>query len=342
MSTGIFVGYEKYIVDGFHVVLSGLTSTYSVWIAGLFTACLTGYITYKGYETLAGRLSRPVEDVIWDVARMSIIMMFVTNAGGYLDMVVAAVNGIRDGFSGDASIWATLDTVWEKTQHLAESLYMQDDPGITGVPVKGVLAETFVWGGVFVLVCATAIVNIIAELVLMLMGVTAPIFIFFLMWGWLRPMFNNWLQTIFSCLLTTLLTGLALQVVMNYINIVIKAATEQAAVTNIITLAFQVCGAALGAAAIVVLMFKLASTLAGASANLIAHGMVSAGLNSLFPKPGKSGSTHNAVKNSFERGSNNTNRSSGFGVEKSKSNKAADNRKASIQTMQRINTQRSK
>ena len=48
---------------------------------------------------------------------------FVTNAGGYLDLVSDAITGLRDGFSGDASIWARLDTVWEKAQALGEKLY---------------------------------------------------------------------------------------------------------------------------------------------------------------------------------------------------------------------------
>ena len=86
---------------------------------------------------------------------MLIIMIFVPNAGGYLDLVSNAITGLRDGFSGDASIWVQLDTVWEKAQVLGENLYILDDSSY--VKAKGLLAQFLVWAGVMLLVGITAI-----------------------------------------------------------------------------------------------------------------------------------------------------------------------------------------
>ncbi|WP_143370816.1 type IV secretion system protein, partial [Escherichia coli] len=71
-----------------------------------------------------------------------------------------------------------------KTLHdLDDSEFIKDE---------GTIAELFVWGGTFALMIVTAFVSMVAEITIMLLSVTAPIFIFCLMYGFLRPMFNNW------------------------------------------------------------------------------------------------------------------------------------------------------
>lgn len=65
---------------------------------GLAATSATIYIMWRGYQTLAGKLSTPMEDVMWDIMRMAIILSFVANINGYLDGVIDAVNGIKEGF----------------------------------------------------------------------------------------------------------------------------------------------------------------------------------------------------------------------------------------------------
>lgn len=75
----------------------------------------------------------------------------------------------------------------------------------------------------------TAFVSMIAEVMILLLSITAPIFIFCLMYGFLRPMFNNWLQNIFAAILTILLSSLSLRIVVNYLNSRLALATQGAA-----------------------------------------------------------------------------------------------------------------
>lgn len=264
MSGGLFVGLHDNIIGGFEGVLDGVAATTGGWMAHLFSASVIAlYITWRAYQTMAGKLTRPFEEIVWDVSKMLIIMIFVTNAGGYLDLVSDAITGLRDGFSGDASIWARLDTVWEKAQLLGETLYEYDDSDY--VRLKGAFAEMLVWCGVALLVGITAIINLTAELVLQLMLATAPIFIYCLMWSWFREMFNSWLKTILGCILTTYFTGIGLRVVMNYLDSLLSGATD-ANKANYLTVAVMVFLGALGAAAVMKLASQLAESLAGASA----------------------------------------------------------------------------
>lgn len=271
--SGIFVGLNSHITDGFDSVLNGVAATTGGWMGYLFsTSTIALYLTWRGYQMIAGKLVRPTEEILWDVCRMLFIMMFVTNAGGYLDLVSDAISGLRDGLSGGTSIWERLDTVWEKAQKLGETLYSFDDSNY--VKLKGALSLTLVWCGVGLLVGVTAIINLIAELVMLLMLATAPIFIFCLMWSWFRDMFSNWLKTILGCILTAYFSGIALTVVMNYLDHILDGAKDASA-ANYVTLAVQIFLGTAGAAAVMLLMQKLAESLAGASAQGAANGIAS-------------------------------------------------------------------
>ncbi|MEG9308019.1 type IV secretion system protein [Klebsiella pneumoniae] len=85
--SGIFVGLNSHIMEGFDSVLTSVAADTGGWMAHLFSvAVLSLYITWRAYQTMAGKLVRPFEEIVWDVSRMLIIMIFVTNAGGYLDL----------------------------------------------------------------------------------------------------------------------------------------------------------------------------------------------------------------------------------------------------------------
>jgi type IV secretion system protein VirB6 len=118
----------------------------------------------------------------------------------------------------------------------------------------------------------------VAEIMILLLSITAPIFIFCLMYGILRPMFNNWLQNIFAAILTILLSSLSLRIVVNYLNLVLKKAIKVADNSTLVELGAQVCLAGICAAILVYISAKLASSLAGASATVSMQGMAAMGI----------------------------------------------------------------
>ncbi len=184
MSGGIFVGMDKNIMDGLNAVLEGQSSTYGTLISVIIISSFTLFITYRGYQTLGGKLQTPVEDVVWDVGRMLLITTFVLNRDGWLNAIIVAIEGLKDGISGDDNVWALLDTVWEKAQALGPTLFNLDTS--TYVKVNGGFAEVLVWGGAIVLLLAATFVNLLAEITILLMTTTAPLFIFCLLYGFLK------------------------------------------------------------------------------------------------------------------------------------------------------------
>lgn len=285
MSGGLFVGVEKYLIGGVTDTTKGLMMSYSSMMLGLAATSATIYIMWRGYQTLAGKLSTPMEDVMWDIMRMAIILSFVANAGGYLDGVIDAINGLKEGFSGSDNIWQLLDSVWDKAKVLGKTLHDMDNS--TYIKDEGMTAQFYVWLGIFVLMIVTAFVSIIAEVMILLLSITAPIFFFCLIYGFLRPMFNNWLQNIFSTILTVLFSALSLRITVNYLNLVLKKATDVANNSAIVELGAQVCLAGICAAILVYLSARLAGALAGASATISMQGLAAVGIGAAAFAAGK-------------------------------------------------------
>lgn len=282
---GTFEFIEKQLIGGITQSTSGLMMEYSAMVMELAAASATLYILWRGYQTLAGKLSTPAEDVMWDIMRMAIILSFVANVSGYLDSVIDAIHGLKEGFSGGDNIWQMLDTLWDKAKVLGKTLHDMDNS--TYVKDEGMTAQFYVWLGVFVLMLVTAFVSMIAEVMILLLSITAPIFIFCLIYGFLRPMFNNWLQNIFAAILTVLFSALSLRMVINFMTKILTQSLAGAANANIVELGAQVCLAGICAAILVYLSAKLAGAIAGAGATVSMQGLAAVGIGAAAFGAGK-------------------------------------------------------
>ncbi|MFP9469977.1 type IV secretion system protein [Pectobacterium brasiliense] len=279
MSGGMFVGMNNTITDGLHAVLRGQTSVYGDMVSVIAVSSFTLFVTYRGYQTLAGKLQTPVEDVIWDVGRMLLIMTFVLNLDGWLDLAISSINGLTDGVSGDDNVWVLLDTVWAKAQTIGQKLYQQDDS--TYVKLNGGIAQLLVWGGAIVTLLFGSAVNLLAGIIIVLMTTTAPLFIFCLLYGFLTPMFNNWLKIIFTVILTIMFSALSIRIVINYLNGLLDKAVNFADSANIITLGVQCCVAGVISGIIIWFSAKIANALGGVAVQAALQGAAMSGLREL-------------------------------------------------------------
>lgn len=273
---GTFEYFDQQMMSGLESVTSGQMAQYSSWMMGLAGSAVSVYVLVKGYQTMAGKIQTPLPDLTWDLARLAIIFSFVANLDGYLDSVISAITGLKEGFSGGDSIWQMLDSLLDKTQTLAKTLHDLDDS--TVVKDEGMVAQFCVWIGVMAMMMICAFVSLSAEVIIMLLSISAPVFIFCLAWGALRSMFERWLQNIFGAILTIMFAALSLRIVITYLNNVLTQATAGAQATNIVTLGAQVCLAGFAAAMFIWIAAKLATSLAGASATATLQGMAAMGV----------------------------------------------------------------
>lgn len=172
------------------------------------------YVLWYAFTVLARKQQTPVPDFIWNICRLFIILLFVKNTGGWLSNANQAIDGLKETFAG-GDPWLWMDQLWSKIIAVGKMVWHLDTDTI---PVVGVAAALLTYaGGIFaMLVCA--IVFFSAEITLKILSITAPLFIMCLMFGFLRQMFNNWLQTIFSSLLVFMFAALALRAGMWQLN----------------------------------------------------------------------------------------------------------------------------
>lgn len=276
-STGFFVKFNNTIMDAINKVGDTYQTQYASGIMSLMVGSITLYVLWVGYCALAGKNRTPVDDLVWNLARFAMITAFITNAGGYLTSLSEALQGLKDGFSGGVSVWATLDTLWESTQQLATSVYESDS---SWAPLEGGLGMVLVWAGSMALMLVSSVVFLTADLTMKFMLITAPIFLFCLMFGFLRPMFNNWLQLIFSSILTVLFASIVIHLAVGFqtdMTTQVNAALEQSE-SNIVTIGAMGAVTGLLAAALVSIAAGFAQKLAGAGAEGAIQGMAMAGI----------------------------------------------------------------
>lgn len=262
---GLFVHFHNTVMDALQAATQGKMMAYAGLMATLIQATISLYVLVSGYRIFAGKLQRPIESIIWDLAKMSVILAFMLNLGGYLTLTIDALNGMKDGFasvSGHGSDpWQMLDSMWQSTSDLANKLLQLDDS--TYVKLDGGIGAMLAWAGSLVTTLVSAAVFVIAEITILLMGIVAPIFIFCMLLGFLRQMFNNWLQIIFSSILTVLFATLFIGITITLFNDVLAKANQQADMSNLILLGAQACATGVLAAVLVWLSSKFATQLAG-------------------------------------------------------------------------------
>lgn len=282
---GFFVKFNTTIMDAINKIGETYQAQYASGVMSLIVGSVTLYILWVGYSTLAGKRQTPIPDLVWDLARFAIITAFITNAGGYLTALTAALEGLKDGFSGGTSVWATLDQLWESTQKLATKVYEQDNS--TYVPLEGGIGLFLVWGGSLVLMIFSSVVFLTADLTMKFMLITAPIFIFCLMFGFLRSMFNNWLKLIFSSILTVLFASLVIRLGVEFQADILNQIDSSVESNNIVTMGAM--GGLVGvlAAMLVTIAAGFAQKLAGAGAEGAIQGMAMAGIMKAAKPAGK-------------------------------------------------------
>lgn len=242
-------------------VTAGKSMEYSNTIYSIFGVSISLYVLWCGYLVFAGKLQRPIESIIWDLARASLIMMFMMNIGGYLDLSIQAIDGLKNGLSGKDNVWAWLDQLWIKGQHISAKLMELDTS--TYVKTDGMIGTFFAWAGIYFALLSVTIVFLSAEITLLLLAVTAPVFIFCMLFGFLRTTFNNWMQAILSSVFTVMFASLALSSGITFLDKVLSRIAVEATDKNLVTMGAMagVTGAVCGV--VIYLSSKIAHQLAG-------------------------------------------------------------------------------
>lgn len=190
-SVGVFEYIDKFIDLHLDTISSGVSDIFSTQLTLLFSASISLYIMFYGYMILAGKIQAPVEDLIWNLARMALLMTFITNTDGWLDLVKAAIKTLPQLGGSDDGL-KFIDQQFTHISETAEKFAKKADWG------AGWFVSGLVWLGFLLALVPAALIIVINKIMLFFLLSLLPLFIFCLMWGWLKESFNQYMSAILT------------------------------------------------------------------------------------------------------------------------------------------------
>ena len=207
MATTIFSEIQSGVDEILKIFTDATLNEKFTWVQGSLAAILTVVIMYKGFQTLAGRTQSPIRELVWDISKKLLIMMFVLNINGWFTQSKELCDAFYDWASGKQNFYGQLDTITDKYVEAMNSFYKSisvglfDSTNIVG-PVWCMLCLTI---GYIFIVLAFAFTLITAQLTNTLLIFVLPIALFALMWERTKQMFGQWLNMFISNLIVLIL-----------------------------------------------------------------------------------------------------------------------------------------
>ncbi|MDR0579728.1 MAG: type IV secretion system protein [Campylobacteraceae bacterium] len=198
MASGIFTNINNQVQSMIENINSTLIDERVADLTDILVISITVYIIYKAYMIWAGKVQEPAKDLMWDFASKAIIIIFIKNADSWLTMSIEAINDLHTWAGGGLSLFDDLDEIVNKTIRMDEYIAMRNTEALYP------FIMTAKWIGVGLGAAVPFFTMMIAKIALQLLIVTAPIFIFCRLFGFMKGMFDGWLRLIFTNILIVL------------------------------------------------------------------------------------------------------------------------------------------
>ncbi|EAK0472149.1 type IV secretion system protein [Campylobacter upsaliensis] len=248
----------------------------------LFSIIITLVIMYKGYEVLMGKSQSPVRELTWDIAGKLLAITFALNLGGWLDLVIGAMDGIYEWAGGGAQMYQNLDEMFANTSQLTDAIWKKSS-GV-GDSILAVVAMCLCYMGFAISVIPTLAILIVTTFTQTLLVISAPIVFWLLVFKATRNVFTQWIGLLLSNTLVLLLVGLFLKTFMGEISgwISILSSETQTGTEVLGTSIFYVI-----ASLILVIMIFSAKIFAEKVANVSMEGAMGGAMSSVLSPAGQ-------------------------------------------------------
>ena len=207
MATTIFSEIQSGVDEILKIFTDATLNEKFTWIQGSLAAILTVVIMYKGFQTLTGRTQSPIKELVWDISKKLLIMMFVLNINGWFTQSKELCDAFYNWASGKQNFYGQLDIITDKYVEAMNSFYHSISVGL--------FKSTNIVGPVWCMICLTigfifitlafAFTLITAQLTNTLLIFVLPIALFGLMWERTKQIFGQWLNMFISNLIVLIL-----------------------------------------------------------------------------------------------------------------------------------------
>lgn len=210
MAVGVFEYIDQFINSHLSAISAQVSEIFSTQLSLLFTGSITLYIVFYGYMIFAGKIQAPVEDLVWNLARMALLMTFITNTGGWLDLVKGAIETLPQIGGSDDGL-KFIDQQFTHISKQAELFGQKADWG------AGWFVSGLVWIGFLLSIVPAALIIVINKIMLFFLLSLLPLFIFCLMWGWLKESFNQYMSAILTNVLIIIVVTAFLKSLIDFV-----------------------------------------------------------------------------------------------------------------------------
>ena len=221
MATTIFSEIQSGVDEILKIFTDATLNEKFTWVQGSLAAILTVVIMYKGFQTLAGRTQSPIKELVWDISKKLLIMMFVLNINGWFTQSKELCDAFYDWASGGENFYGKLDTITDKYISAMSSFSASMTTG-------GLWGDAVLLGPLWCMICLTigyifivlafAFTLITAQLTNTLLIFVLPIALFALMWERTKQMFGQWLNMFISNLIVLILYSTLADLVLKHLT----------------------------------------------------------------------------------------------------------------------------
>lgn len=289
-----FESIDSFVVELLDSVSQSMSSDFANTLYSIVGVTLLIYFLGKAFAIITGKIEVPAPALIYDFATKMIIVGFMMNYGGYLDNSLAMIDDLKTnltGFTGNG-IAGLMDDQLDLGTEIASQLFDLDKSEY--VPLEGAIASGLAWIGVACSLFVPFFIFITTTITLKLLTVTAPIFVFCLLYNFLRNTFNQYLQLILANILTVVFVGISLRMGMSFFGGKMTALVMQAKDLNLIRVGFEILGFGAFMTLLSYLSLSYASQLASVSVEGVAYSAGLRGIGGIFS--GAKNSVQNSVR----------------------------------------------
>ncbi len=255
------------------------------YISPIFTSMLIVWIAIWGYLMMFGKVTEPLQEGVFRILRIGLIMTLGLTVGTYMDVVVdvlahgpESIAAVVTGSNGGAA--TILDNLFSRVLDVADQAW--DKAGVMsgdfGMYLVAALIMVF-GGGVTIVVAFLLLASKVATTVLLAIG---PLFIIGLLFNTTQRFFESWLGMVMNfgmlLILGSAIGRMVIDVSEAFMNIVESSTSSMA---NMTTCAYLIAFFALG-----ILVLKqvpaIASALGGGVA-LATQGALGSAMNAMRP-----------------------------------------------------------
>lgn len=192
---GIFTNIGKIVDNALNTIQNASLNDKFMQLQGMIGLLLTLSIMYKGYQTIAGRAKDPIREIVWDVAKKMLILTFVLNVNGWLDLSISALKGFYEWAGGGTKFYTQLDELVNSFLDCVEKIWKN----FTGFEtLKAVFIIFFMLLGFLAIMLSFAFTIINATITNTFLIIALPLALICFMYDFTKQAFVQWFNMFVS------------------------------------------------------------------------------------------------------------------------------------------------